>query len=638
MLRAMRPKLSMASDMVVETGEIAEEMYFISKGLVSVIATDNTTLIASLNEGSYFGEIGILITNIRTVSIKALALCLFYTIRKDDLLKILDLYPDQMAFLMAVAKQRMLTTNPEDLIEDLDSNFNGICDEINPLNKVPLNSNNLAVNSANTKIKWNMTRDFPKSKKFIIIPFSQFYYIWIFFVTLAWIYNLFFVPFAIAFEYQFEFYNSPIDALSLLIYTLDIFFTIKTAFNNKFEITLDMNEISSDYIRSRFIFDTIWIIPFDYIFTIFTADEQIISFWRLNRLIKMYKLLDYLKVWRKYYLGKRSFWYIIIMILVFIYLAHLNACIFYFIGKYEVKRHDRFDGQCLFRDLVNRNFLSLSPVLEMSLLERYWHFMYLGAWTVGGAIYGDIIPFTASEQIFNQVTTLVSRIVVAFIYAQASGYISSLYLTYSNHIESKEMMIEYLNIHNIPIELKKRVNRHYEILWNNFKGMNDEEIMGDLPENINKEIKLHVFTSFIEKFTIFPKDDNAAITSLLTRIKISLVPKGEYIIREREIRDCVYFVIKGSVQISNEGTILATLEQGAIFGEMAIAEKIPTVRNASALWLTHVWIGSWSLEDYNTIWYSYPKFENQIQKEIERRKADNLIKTPNPKTKSATNF
>ena len=314
------------------------------------------------------------------------------------------------------------------------------------------------------------------------------------------------------------------------------------------------------------------------------------------------------------------------------------TCIFYFIGKYEVKRHDRFDGQCLFRDLINRNFLSLSPVLEMSLLERYWHFMYLGAWTVGGAIYGDIIPFTASEQIFNQVTTLVSRIVVAFIYAQASGYISSLYLTYSNHIESKEMMIEYLNIHNIPIELKKRVNRYYEILWNNFKGMNDEEIMGDLPENINKEIKLHVFTSFIEKFTIFPKDDNAAITSLLTRIKISLVPKGEYIIREREIRDCVYFVIKGSVQISNEGIILATLEQGAIFGEMAIAEKIPTVRNASALWLTHVWIGSWSLEDYNTIWYSYPKFENQIQKEIERRKADNLTKTPNPKTKSTTNL
>ena len=187
-----------------------------------------------------------------------------------------------------------------------------------------------------------------------------------------------------------------------------------------------------------------------------------------------------------------------------------------------------------------------------------------------------------SEQLFNQVTTFLSRIVVAFIYAQASGYISSIYMMYSNHIESKSMLIEYLEIHNMPSDMKKRVNKYYEILWNNFKGINDREIMIDIPENINKEIKLFVFTSFIEKFTIFPKEENAAITSLLTRIKISLVPKGEYIIREREIRDCIYFIIRGSVLIISGEIILATLEQGAIFGEMAIAEKIPTVRNASA--------------------------------------------------------
>ena len=223
------------------------------------------------------------------------------------------------------------------------------------------------------------------------------------------------------------------------------------------------------------------------------------------------------------------------------------------------------------------------------------------------------------------------RIVVAFIYAQASGYISSIYLTYSNHIESKEMMIEYLEIHNMPDEIKKRVNKYHEILWNNFKGMNDDKIMGDLPESITKQIKLFVFSSFTEKLTIFPKEDKAAITSLLTRLKIRLVPEGEYIIREREIRDCIYFIIKGSVLIVSGGVVLATLEQGAVFGEMAIAEKIPTVRNASAFWITPVWVGSLSIEDFRVICASYPSFEEKIQIEVEKRKADNLIKTPNLK-------
>ena len=161
--------------------------------------------------------------------------------------------------------------------------------------------------------------------------------------------------------------------------------------------------------------------------------------------------------------------------------------------------------------------------------------------------------------------------------------------------------------------------------------MNEDEIMGDLPESITKQIKLFVFSGFTEKLTIFPKEDKAAITSLLTRLKINLVPEGEYIIREREIRDCIYFIIRGSVLIVSGGIILATLEQGAIFGEMAIAEKIPTVRNASAFCITPVWVGSLSIDDFKIICTSYPSFERKIQTEVEKRKADNLTKTPNLK-------
>ena len=284
----------------------------------------------------------------------------------------------------------------------------------------------------------------------------------------------------------------------------------KTGFNEKLEITINLEEVFKSYIESRLFLDILSIIPIDYLSKLFTTSQQFIAFCRILRVWKFIKIIDYFNVWRKYYLGKRNFLYIVFMIFVFINLVHLNACIFYFIGKIEVDKHDRFDGQCLFSDIINRNFLSLSPVLEMNLLEKYCHFMYLGAWTVGGTIYGDIVPYAMSEQLFNQVTTFLSRIVVAFIYAQASGYISSIYMMYSNHIESKSMLIEYLEIHNMPSDVKKRINKYYEILWNNFKGMNEKYIMSDLPESITKQMKLFVFSSFTEKLTIFPQEDKAA--------------------------------------------------------------------------------------------------------------------------------
>ena len=132
-IRAMTPKLWMANDMVVEVGEIAEEMYFIKKGLTVVYATDNSTVIAYLSEGSYFGEIGILITKIRTVTIKAKKDWMFYVIQKDELLKILESFPDQLAFLKAVGRQRMQTTDPDDLIED--NNFQYLVEQNSILNE-----------------------------------------------------------------------------------------------------------------------------------------------------------------------------------------------------------------------------------------------------------------------------------------------------------------------------------------------------------------------------------------------------------------------------------------------------------------------------------------------------------------------
>lgn len=56
--RVMMPKLCMADDNAVEAGDIADEMFIIKNGIVEVLATDNSTVIAYLSEGSYFGEIG----------------------------------------------------------------------------------------------------------------------------------------------------------------------------------------------------------------------------------------------------------------------------------------------------------------------------------------------------------------------------------------------------------------------------------------------------------------------------------------------------------------------------------------------------------------------------------------------------
>lgn len=42
-------------------------------------------------------------------------MCMFMTVSKEDLEKILQSYPSEAKFLRAIGRQRLLTTKPEDL-------------------------------------------------------------------------------------------------------------------------------------------------------------------------------------------------------------------------------------------------------------------------------------------------------------------------------------------------------------------------------------------------------------------------------------------------------------------------------------------------------------------------------------------
>lgn len=58
-----------------------------------------------------------MLTEKRSCSVKAVTMCIFMTITKEELETIFENYPQQGKFLRAIGRQRLLTTKPEDLID-----------------------------------------------------------------------------------------------------------------------------------------------------------------------------------------------------------------------------------------------------------------------------------------------------------------------------------------------------------------------------------------------------------------------------------------------------------------------------------------------------------------------------------------
>ena len=112
----------------------------------------------------------------------------------------LDRFPEQREFLKAVGRQRLQTTNPEDLIEVEKESLQELMENQFVLNEIEEREIFLDRDGKFSKIKsivnlsmqikqyrkqnpkrfpWYVTKQYPILDQFIIIPFSKVYYIWL---------------------------------------------------------------------------------------------------------------------------------------------------------------------------------------------------------------------------------------------------------------------------------------------------------------------------------------------------------------------------------------------------------------------------------------------------------------------------
>lgn len=94
-------------DFIVRKGELGDEMYFISRGSVEVVSENGEQVFATLQDGSYFGEIALINREPRTASIRARNYCDVYTLSRDVLEHVLQKFPEIAEQLRTLAEQRI---------------------------------------------------------------------------------------------------------------------------------------------------------------------------------------------------------------------------------------------------------------------------------------------------------------------------------------------------------------------------------------------------------------------------------------------------------------------------------------------------------------------------------------------------
>ncbi len=115
-IMALRPRMVGVGDVLIKKGDVGREMYMIARGEVEVV-DDYGSVLKTLKDGDFFGEIGILMSKPRTATVRAKTTCDLFVLDKADFSRILRDHPHFAAHVLEVAKQRYDSSiKPEQLL------------------------------------------------------------------------------------------------------------------------------------------------------------------------------------------------------------------------------------------------------------------------------------------------------------------------------------------------------------------------------------------------------------------------------------------------------------------------------------------------------------------------------------------
>lgn len=440
-VKSFKPQISMSDDYIVRVHEIADKMYFIQEGYVEIICTDNVTPVAYFSTGSYFGEIGVLITGVRTVSVKTKTNSVLYYIESDALLEAFKQDPQQLQFLRAIGYERLETTNYEDLLlkqdglprDDLEEDppferqkskisdiqtteFNFETETQELFNRAQSSVKPKEITNHRVKTRIWLTSQYNMLQPLLIIPMSPVFLVWAFVVGTAFLAQLVLITYGVGFDQDVLF--NPVYICCTVIYLADMPFRAKTGATNPEHICLVPEQIMQYYINKWLILDILSILPIEYITYFYSAT--------LTRYLLMLKLVKLGRIYENMIMVKSNtnqsvfFGFYLFLFVLFGVASHVLGCIIGWISRREAVWLTRYDQKTFAWSFEQKPWVQLGPLFDLPPLDQYAVILHYGFQIISQVTYGEVVPWAASEAIITILGFMVGRIIIAMLFFETS--------------------------------------------------------------------------------------------------------------------------------------------------------------------------------------------------------------------------
>lgn len=152
------------------------------------------------------------------------------------------------------------------------------------------------------------------------------------------------------------------------------------------------------------------------------------------------------------------------------------------------------------------------------------------------------------EVLFSISICIFGLLLFALLIGNMQTYLQSLTIRLEEMRIKRRDSEQWMHHRLLPPELRERVRRYDQYKWLETRGVDEENLLQSLPQDLRRDIKRHLCLNLVRRVPLFSNMDERLLDAICERLKPSLYTENTYVVREGDPVDEMLFIIRGRLE------------------------------------------------------------------------------------------
>ncbi|KAL1221545.1 putative cyclic nucleotide-gated ion channel 6 [Cardamine amara subsp. amara] len=194
---------------------------------------------------------------------------------------------------------------------------------------------------------------------------------------------------------------------------------------------------------------------------------------------------------------------------------------------------------------IYQRALSSGIVSSKNFISKYFFCLWWGLQnlsTLGQGLETSTYP---GEVIFSITLAIAGLLLFALLIGNMQTYLQSLTIRLEEMRVKRRDSEQWMHHRMLPPELRERVRRYDQYKWLETRGVDEENLVQNLPKDLRRDIKRHLCLALVRRVPLFENMDERLLDAICERLKPCLYTEKSFLVREGDPVNEMLFIIRG---------------------------------------------------------------------------------------------